>query len=155
MKGSIISVAGAILLTVGLAVPLSATAQQMGADAPIYGSELMTQQERLEYRDRLRATQTPEERERIRNEHHQQMQERARDQGVSLPASPPRDGTDMGSRGMTGDGYDGRQRLERQQMEDRGRMQGQQREHRDRMPSMDGSDHHRGSGMGGRGGGRQ
>lgn len=55
----------------------------------IYGSQLMTQEERLEFRDRMRAAQTNAEREQIRQEHHQRMQERAREQGVNLPEEPP------------------------------------------------------------------
>lgn len=54
----------------------------------IYGSELMTQQERLEYRDRMRALRTAEERERFRLEHHAQMQARARERGLQLPPVP-------------------------------------------------------------------
>lgn len=55
----------------------------------IYGSQLMTPQERSAYRDRLRSAKTQQERERIRNEHHQQMQERARERGMTLPPAPP------------------------------------------------------------------
>lgn len=55
----------------------------------IYGSQLMTQQEQNEYRDRMRAAKTVEERERIRTEHHDRMQERAKARGVTLPDQPP------------------------------------------------------------------
>lgn len=58
----------------------------------IYGSQLMTQQERLEYRNRMRAAQSEEERQQIRNEHHQTMQERARERGLTLPDAPPAGG---------------------------------------------------------------
>lgn len=62
----------------------------------IYGSELMTPQERQEYRDRMQSATTAEERERIRAEHHEQMMERAKEQGVTLPDMPPAHGQQMG-----------------------------------------------------------
>lgn len=55
----------------------------------IYGSQLMTEQERLEFRERMRAAETNEERERLRREHHERMQERAKEQGLRLPDTPP------------------------------------------------------------------
>jgi hypothetical protein len=58
----------------------------------IYGSQLMTPQERIEYRKRMRAARTAEEREKIRNEHHELMKERAREQGITLPDTPPQRG---------------------------------------------------------------
>lgn len=65
------------------------------AQEPIYGSQLMTAQERAEYQARMRAAKTAEERERIRAEHHEAMQARARERGVTLPDEPP-------ARGMGG-----------------------------------------------------
>lgn len=61
----------------------------------VYGSQLMTQQERLDFRARMSAATTAEEREQIRNEHHEQMQLRAKEQGVTLPDSPPAGGDGM------------------------------------------------------------
>lgn len=58
-------------------------------EAPIYGAQLMTQQERLEYRDRMRAARTLQEQEQIRNQHHEQMQSRAKERGTTLPEMPP------------------------------------------------------------------
>lgn len=52
---------------------------------PIYGSKLMTRQERAEYRARVRSLKTKEEREAFRMEHHRKMQERAREKGKALP----------------------------------------------------------------------
>jgi Na+-transporting NADH:ubiquinone oxidoreductase subunit NqrC len=68
----------------------------------IYGSQLMTEKERMEYRERLRAAHTVEEREQIRMEHHKQMQKRAREQGMMLPDEPPERG--MGKGGGMGGG---------------------------------------------------
>lgn len=76
---------------------------------PIYGSQLMTEKERMEYRNRLRSAITDEERQQIRMEHHELMQERARAQGMMLPDEPPEKGMGKG-RGMGsggGMGYGG------------------------------------------------
>lgn len=55
---------------------------------PIYGSQLMTQDERNEYRAKMRAAKTREEREALRAEHHSAMQARAKERGVTLPDQP-------------------------------------------------------------------
>lgn len=70
----------------------------------IYGSQLMTSQERNEYRNRMRTAKTEQERERIRSEHHARMQERAKEKGVTLPDNPPPRGGGMGSGGGMGPG---------------------------------------------------
>jgi len=62
---------------------------------PIYGSQLMTQQERNEFRDRMHAAKTEQEREQIRKEHHEKMQLRAKEKGVALPDEPPAPGRGM------------------------------------------------------------
>jgi len=72
-------------------------------DKQIYGSQLMTQQERNQYRARMQAAKTEQEREKIRQQHHEEMQVRARERGVTLPAEPPPHG--MG--GGMGPGYGG------------------------------------------------
>jgi hypothetical protein len=54
----------------------------------VYGSDLMTQQERTEYRARIRSAKTEQERERIRQEHRARMTERARERGITLPDQP-------------------------------------------------------------------
>jgi len=61
----------------------------------IYGSQLMTPQERTEYRAKMRSLKTKEEREALRMEHHQQMQERAKARGKTLPDMPPAQGGGM------------------------------------------------------------
>ena len=68
-------------------------------DEQIYGSQLMTQQERTEYRVKMRAAKTAQEREQIRNEHHEQLKERAKERGVTLPDEPPVRGGGMGPGG--------------------------------------------------------
>ena len=58
-------------------------------DRDIYGSKLMTAQERNEYRNRMRAAKTAQEREQVRAEHHERMKVRAKERGVTLPDAPP------------------------------------------------------------------
>lgn len=88
----------AVVLAVALSFPLLSAAQNQ---APIYGSQLMTQQERAEYRAKMRSLSTTQEREQFRLEHHQRMQERARERGLTLPDEPPaRGGRGMGPGGQ-------------------------------------------------------
>lgn len=81
-------------LTLGLL-----TSGAIGADETVYGSQLMTNQERIEHRNKLRAAKTLEQREQIRLEHHEQMKLRAKERGVALPDEPPAQGGG-GGRGM-------------------------------------------------------
>ena len=71
---------------------------------PIYGSQLMTEQERNEFRERMQNANSNEEREQIRKEHHEKMKERAKAKGVTLPDKPPSDRGFMGSGGGMGFG---------------------------------------------------
>jgi hypothetical protein len=74
---------------------------QMEQKEGIYGSHLMTEQERMEYRERMRRADTPQEREQIRKEHRNRMEKRAKDRGVTLPGEPPALDRDMkGGKGM-------------------------------------------------------
>ncbi|RFO96434.1 hypothetical protein DIC66_14065 [Rhodoferax lacus] len=74
--------------------------------APIFGSQLMTDAERNEFRTHMRSLKTVQEREVYRMEHHKRMQERAQAQGIALPASPPampqRSGAGAALNGMGG-----------------------------------------------------
>lgn len=79
---------------------------QLRTQDRIYGYQLMTQEERTQYRQRMRNATTAQERERIRMEHHKQMQERAKQRGITLPDMPsPRGmGGHMGTGGGMGPG---------------------------------------------------
>jgi len=77
-------------------------------DQQIYGSQLMTQQERDAHRNQMRSAKTYEEQQRIRNEHHKQMQVRAKERGVTIPDAPPMNrGPGMGPGGGGGMGPGG------------------------------------------------
>lgn len=89
-----------LALSLGMALSASAfaadpardqtrTTQQMQDQERIYGSEMMTQQERYEYQTRMRALNTEQEREAFRLEHHKAMQARAKAMGKTLPDMPP------------------------------------------------------------------
>jgi len=62
----------------------------------IYGSQLMTREERAEHRAKMRSLKTREEREAFRIEHHKKMQERATKMGKTLPDMPPAQGCGAG-----------------------------------------------------------
>lgn len=68
---------------------------KISSQGPIYGSQLMTVQERKEYRDMMRIAKTDREREQIRLEHHKKMQQRAQQRGITLPDEPPARGSGM------------------------------------------------------------
>ena len=78
-------------------------------DQNIYGYQLMTPAEREQYRARMRAAQTNEERERIRAENHERMEARAREKGVNLPDVPP-PGRRVEEEGRQPEPEDGQQR---------------------------------------------
>ncbi len=62
----------------------------------IYGSQqLMTPAERRAYRDQMRSLKTAQEREALRKQQHEQMQKRAAERGMKLPAMPPVQGAGM------------------------------------------------------------
>ncbi|MGD9949034.1 MAG: hypothetical protein AB7U29_11210 [Desulfobulbus sp.] len=61
----------------------------------VYGSQLMTQDERVAYHRQMRDAKTAQERDELRKEHHQRMQERAAVRGLTLPDEPPGRGGGM------------------------------------------------------------
>ena len=83
------------------------TKAQVGKSEPIYGSQLMTRQERIEHRNKMRSMKTAEEREQYRLEHHAKMEQRAREKGVTLPDTPPSGGMRKGMGQGMGPGMGG------------------------------------------------
>lgn len=99
-KSTVILCIAAAVPMAGLSVAYSQPTKGQTQER-IYGSQLMTQQERNEHRAQMRQAKTPEERERIRAEHHERMKERARERGITLPDVPPATpGRGMGQGGM-------------------------------------------------------
>lgn len=65
---------------------------RMDDGSVMYGWQLMTTAEREAYRTRMRSLRTEREREALRVQHHQEMQQRARERGVQLGDMPARSG---------------------------------------------------------------
>jgi hypothetical protein len=78
--------------------------ERLPDDEPIFGRQLMTEQERSEYRQKMRSAKTKEEREAIRVQHHEEMKARAKARGVNLPDQPPPRGMGYGGGGPSGQG---------------------------------------------------
>ncbi|MEW6594587.1 MAG: hypothetical protein AB1413_06935 [Thermodesulfobacteriota bacterium] len=83
----------------GAALAADPAPAQTQAEEQIFGSQIMTPQERAEQRAKMRAAKTAEEREKIRKEHHDKMMQRAKERGVTLPEEPPMGGAGMGPGG--------------------------------------------------------
>ena len=93
----------ALLATIGASGAGYAVDSGAGAGPPdaatspkrelIYGAEIMTHEEREQYRARMRGAKAPEEEARIRGEHRQAMQKRARERGAKLFEPPAASGT--------------------------------------------------------------
>lgn len=98
------------LISAILALGLVAGPAAAQTDQPIYGSQMMTDQERSQYRDSMRSAESASERERIRRENHERMKARAAERGVTLPDEMPAQGmgrgpgAGMGPGGGTGPG---------------------------------------------------
>ncbi len=95
LKRTLISAAVAVIsctATVAWAADPQADQKQASSSDQVYGSQLMTAEERTEFRNKMRAAKTAQEREAIRAEHHAKMQVRAKEKGVTLPDAPPAGG---------------------------------------------------------------
>ena len=62
---------------------------QVQAQTQIYGSQLMSSAERIEYQSKMRSLKTDIERDAFRLDHHDKMKVRAAEKGLTLPAVPP------------------------------------------------------------------
>lgn len=96
MMSRFMSIVVGALLVSGAAVAQQNELPPIPDNAPIFGSQLMTVQERGMHQVKMRTARTLEEREQIRAEHHKLMLERARERGVTLPEEPPARGGGMG-----------------------------------------------------------
>ncbi len=98
MKLAYIAVTTAILVPAYASFaqdPTQSETPQATRDRDIYGWQLMTPEERNEYRQRMSTAKTAQEREQIRAEHHAEMQKRAEASGVTLPDAPAARGGGM------------------------------------------------------------
>lgn len=92
----------AVTLALALGLQFAAVETSWAVNEPIYGSQLMNRQERMEHRRMMRSLKTQEERDAYRLEHHQKMQQRAQERGMQLPDAPPQQGMGMGGMGSMG-----------------------------------------------------
>lgn len=99
--------AGVVLVVAGLTMAPAMLHAADPASSDLFGSQMMTEQERVEQRERMRNARSSEERERIRAEHHERMKVRARERGVTLPDEPPMDGRGAGKGAGMGGGMGG------------------------------------------------
>lgn len=100
MKKSLIlsAVAAALALSSGLvmAEDNEMSRDRLETQQQVQGRQLMTQQEREEFRNKMRSANSAEERQQIQKEHHERMKLRAKERGLSMPNDPPADGMGMG-----------------------------------------------------------
>ena len=92
------------IATAGLLLTSTGALAVEPAAEPIFGSQLMTEQERVEHRNAMRSARSDEERAAVRAQHHEQMLQRAQERGVTLPATPPEQRPMAGRRGGMGPG---------------------------------------------------
>jgi hypothetical protein len=85
-----------------LMLPAAGGALAAEQNQNVYGWQLMTPQERTAYQEKMRSLNTQQERDQFRMEHHKMMQERAKEQGVTLPDVPRHQGGMGGGSGMGG-----------------------------------------------------
>lgn len=70
----------------------------------VRGSQLMTQEEREEFRNKMRSATSAEERQKIQKEHHERMRARAKERHLKMSEEPPFDGMRGNMRDGTGAG---------------------------------------------------
>lgn len=88
---------GLVLSGAGIA---QARSPWRATQANTFGWQLMTPEERIEHQTRMRSFKTYEECKAYQEQHHKQMEERAREKGVTLPPMGPGHGCDnMKARG--------------------------------------------------------
>lgn len=89
----------ALSFALALAADPGSSQPQLQTQEQVYGNQMMTPQEREEYRRKIRAAKTVEEREQIRRELHERMKKFAQERGIALPEEPPARGVGMGAGG--------------------------------------------------------
>lgn len=96
--------AGCLTTLLPATLPSAFATQPTMAQGTADVRQLMTDKEQTEFRARMWAAKTDEERNRIRTEHHEEMKKRALAKGMSLPDAPPpmHDGMGLGAPGHMG-----------------------------------------------------
>ncbi|MEA3404675.1 MAG: hypothetical protein U9R28_02930 [Pseudomonadota bacterium] len=91
-----------VFLTLLLALSMPATAME---EQPVYGSQLMTQEEQQAHRAAMRNANSEAEREQIRQTHHEKMRLRAKEKGVPFADKPPAQKGHVNQQNRPGGGY--------------------------------------------------
>jgi hypothetical protein len=104
LKPILTFITGALALSMGVALASEPAAAPQAAKEQVYGSQLMTPQERAAHRAKMRAAQTAEEKAQVRSEEHARMKERAEQQGKAMLDTPPARGGGMGPGPAAGGG---------------------------------------------------
>ena len=107
MKDKILSVVCLFIIIMGSAIadedkpyPSKGSGPMMDGRGPMmngqraYGWQLMTEEERLQHRERMHSAKSYEEQEQYWQEHREEMLERAKERGVELPDSGDSDDSD-------------------------------------------------------------
>lgn len=77
-----------LFLAVNIAVASGQELTDKEARQNVFGWEIMTIEERAEHRAKMRSMESEKELEAYRQEHHNRMQARAKEQGITLPEKP-------------------------------------------------------------------
>jgi len=123
-----------LMMSLLAVVPLLAPAVLQAQEEPVYGRELMTDQELQEHRQTLRNLETAEERAEYRAEHREQMEERARERGVEL--AEPRSGTGAPGPAERGSGPGMMDQKESAEQRERMREMEEREQYRRQMPEQ-------------------
>lgn len=102
LKKTLLMSALASALAIAGSPALADEQERAQKEEQVYGSQMMTEQERKEHRAKMRAAKTAEEREHLRKEHHEKMKARAKERGITLPDEPPARGGSMSPGGGMG-----------------------------------------------------
>ncbi len=88
-----------IISTLAAVTILSSTPNFAADQDLIYGSQLMTSEERFEYRKKNMNAKTEAERAQLREQHQAMIQQRAKERNMKLPDAAPASGAGMGTGG--------------------------------------------------------
>lgn len=84
-KKHLVAVGAVFLMTASLHTSAQPADAPVRKSEPIPGYRLMNDQERNEYREKMRNARSAEERQTVRDEHRKTMEARAAERGVTLP----------------------------------------------------------------------
>lgn len=93
-----------ILQSLTVAALLFGATLAAAEEGVVYGRQLMTEQEMQQHREAMRQLKTEQERADYRKLHHEKMQARAQEMGVTLPDEPQQRGKGMGMGAGDGSG---------------------------------------------------